>query len=418
MKRKFQHTLFLLFFVFSSCAKEEDSLAIVGNDKITLSIFKSGYEDFLNTRLQKDNLMNRYLYLNSMIDERLILRYAKDRGLKNSPSYIKSKNEVYDQLLLNFYFDKKINSDFDVSEHEIRDLFRWQRTSVHIRHLFSRSKKEIDDIKFRLDAGEVWEDLARFCFQDSILKENGGDLGWYKLGELDPVFEWHTFSLSPNEISDPVRTQDGYSIIHLIESEFDGLLSENDFQTRIKKNTKLVKSYKQKLKLLDFTDKTVASMEINFNDQVLSNLFLFLSSASMNSIEKIYNDELVSFYGANWNVAQSMDKISGLSGNQFSKIASIFDLKEALIGLICRDRFLSDAKNNKIHETKNFQNEINNNMDRVMISHVLNKLGLRSTPDNVLNQMTIKENYFKFKNELTLTSNIKVDSLLVKTFIM
>ena len=232
------------------------------------------------------------------------------------------------------------------------------------------------------------------------------------------MFEWHSFSLSPNEISDPVRTQDGYSIIHLMESEFDGLLSENDFQTRIKKNTKLVKSYKQKLKLLDFTDKTVASMEIDFNDQLLSDLFSFLSSASMNSIEKIYNDELVSFYGANWNVAQSMDKISGLSGNQFSKIASIFDLKEALIGLICRDRFLSDAKNNKIHETKNFQNEINNNMDRVMISHVLNKLGLRSTPDNVLNQMTIKENYFKFKNELTLTSNIKVDSLLVKTFIM
>ena len=34
------------------------------------------------------------------------------------------------------------------------------------------------------------------CFQDSILKSNGGNLGWYNYNDLDPLFAYHAFSTS------------------------------------------------------------------------------------------------------------------------------------------------------------------------------------------------------------------------------
>ena len=409
----------LVFTIIYSCSKKEEvSIAEVGEESISLSTFKVRYKDFLTKRLQKDNLMNRFVYLNSLIDEKLILRYAGVNNIENNPLYVEKEKEIYEQLLLNLYFDKKINLDFSVSEKETRYLFKWQKTSIHVRHLFSRSRKQIDNLKHRLDDGEDWESLAMECFQDSVLNKNGGDLGWYNLGELDPIFEFNAFSLKPDEISDPVKTQDGYSIIHLIESEFDGLILEEEYQLNRNKLIQLAKNYKQKARLLEFTDSTILSMNIDFDEKVLNNLFQFLFSTSKNTLEKFHNDKLVSFNGSEWSVGQGVERLSDLSANQLKKISSLLGLKQALTGLICRSRFLMEAQKYKIHESYIFKQELNNHRNQMMISLVMEGLSLDSKNDTLLSQKEIREKYFNFRNELSLRSDILVDSLMVKTFIM
>ena len=55
------------------------------------------------------------------------------------------------------------------------------------------------------------------CFQDSILKSNGGDIGWHNYNDLDPLFAYQAFSIGIGDISEPIRTKKGYSIIHVLE---------------------------------------------------------------------------------------------------------------------------------------------------------------------------------------------------------
>ena len=194
MNVKSQLTLFILAVLYFSCSKnQKDILANVNGDVISLSKFKNSYQDFLINKYQNDNLSNRYAYLNNLIDEKLILKYARDNNLKNDSSYIQSTQEVHDQLLLNNYFDKKINLDISVTEAESRSVFQWGKTAIHVRHLFAKNINQINDIKSRLDRGESWNILADDCFQDSILRINGGDLGWYNQGELDPVLNGTLF---------------------------------------------------------------------------------------------------------------------------------------------------------------------------------------------------------------------------------
>ena len=74
--------------IWSCSKKNEQLIAKVGDQKISLSIFQDRYKKFLNKQLQEDNLMNRYVFLNSLIDEKLILKYAVDNNIKSDPLYI------------------------------------------------------------------------------------------------------------------------------------------------------------------------------------------------------------------------------------------------------------------------------------------------------------------------------------------
>ena len=228
--------IFFLVFAIFSCGKiEKKSIAKVDNDYIPLSLYKTEYQSFLSKIYQKDNLVNRYVYLNNLIDEKLILKYAAENQLDKDSLFLDIKKNIYDQLLLNFFFDKNINKDFILTDSELRKFFAWQNTSIHVRHLFARTNENIQRLRDRaFYSDETWESLAMECFQDSILNSNGGDLGWHNYNDLDPLFAFEAFQLDPGEISEPVRTKDGYSIIHVIEKENEGFLTEQDFQLKRK----------------------------------------------------------------------------------------------------------------------------------------------------------------------------------------
>ena len=173
-----------------------------------------------------------------------------------------------------------------------------------------------------------------------MLRSNGGDLGWYNQGELDPVFEWEAFSLIPGSISDPIKTRNGYSIIHLIETESDGFITENEYQKEKPKLIDLVINYKQQTRLLNFTDSTVASMNIEFDSTALESLHYFLLSFTDKNLETIKHDRLLVFEDVEWSIEKTLNKLSDLSSNQLSKIINVDDLKQAIIGIACRSRFL------------------------------------------------------------------------------
>jgi peptidyl-prolyl cis-trans isomerase D len=63
--------------------------------------------------------------------------------------------------------------------------------------------------------GKDFATLAKAESDDAGSKAQGGDLGWLEKGVTEPAFESALFALKKGEISDPVKSDEGYHIIQL-----------------------------------------------------------------------------------------------------------------------------------------------------------------------------------------------------------
>ena len=403
-----------------SCEKlKDENIAKVDDKNISLSLYKSEYQAFLLKIYQEDNLVNRYAYLNNLIDEKLILKYAVENQLFEDSLFSKTAESIYDQLLLNFLFDKNINKSFHPSDSELRQFFSWQNTTIHVRHLFAHTKDKIENLNHRLSSSqETWENLAMECFQDSILKSNGGNLGWYNYNDLDPLFAYHAFSTDIGGISPPIRTKKGYSIIHVLEKEHNNFMLEKDFQLKRDEMKDLILNFRQNKLLLEYTDKTIETLAIKFNEENLQDLHQFLTFVNHKSLESFREEQIVSYKNIYLNVSEILSRLSKLSDQQLTQISTPLDLKQSITGILCREQLLSDALINKIHEKDTFKREFSKSKDNAMIKYVVNRLKNNQVTNSEENIKSEKEKYFQFRNVLLSKSNVTVDSSMVKNFIL
>ncbi len=71
----------------------------------------------------------------------------------------------------------------------------------------------LDFLRTEIEGGKAFEQMAKEWSQDLSNAEQGGDLGWFGLGRMDPAFEEAAFALSEGEVSQPVRSSFGYHLI-------------------------------------------------------------------------------------------------------------------------------------------------------------------------------------------------------------
>lgn len=71
----------------------------------------------------------------------------------------------------------------------------------------------------RLAQGESFEYLVSLYSDDPSKENNQGDLGWFGPGRMVSEFEEAAFALAPNEYSEPVRSDFGYHIIEVLNTD-------------------------------------------------------------------------------------------------------------------------------------------------------------------------------------------------------
>jgi peptidyl-prolyl cis-trans isomerase D len=78
-------------------------------------------------------------------------------------------------------------------------------------------EEKISAIRARLEAGEEFAVLAGELSEDPGSKQNGGDLGFFRRGQMVKPFEEVAFSIEPGTLSDVVRTDFGFHVIQVEE---------------------------------------------------------------------------------------------------------------------------------------------------------------------------------------------------------
>ncbi|MBW3467731.1 peptidylprolyl isomerase [Arthrospiribacter ruber] len=158
------------------------------------------------------------------------------------------KSEIEEQLkeqLIVQKMQQKITEGLTISPAEVRKFYNsiprdslpFFSAEVTVGQIVKKpevSQHVKDDIiakmrEFRrqIDAGEAdFQTLARNNSEDPGSAAQGGELGFFRRGELAPEYEATALSLRPGEISEPIETMFGFHMIQLLERR------GNTFNTR------------------------------------------------------------------------------------------------------------------------------------------------------------------------------------------
>jgi peptidyl-prolyl cis-trans isomerase C len=100
------------------------------------------------------------------------------------------------------------------------------------------AKEKIKLIQHKVEEGEDFAQLAREN-SEGPSSAQGGDLGYFKRGQMVKEFEDAAFALAPGEVSGIVETQFGYHLIKVVDKKEAGTISydtvKNDLQNFLKR---------------------------------------------------------------------------------------------------------------------------------------------------------------------------------------
>ena len=80
-------------------------------------------------------------------------------------------------------------------------------------------KEKIDGIRKRLVAGEKFAKVAAEVSDDPNTAKSGGDLGFFRRGQMEPTIEDVAFGLANGKLSQPIHTVYGWHLIETMERD-------------------------------------------------------------------------------------------------------------------------------------------------------------------------------------------------------
>jgi len=249
-------------------------MAVVEGESIPVEYFQPRYAQYILRTGQTDTPRLRMMLLNEILGDRLLIREARRNGIEQTPSFRTEADIARRKILLDLYDAYVVGESVQVTDEDRAEVFARMNGMVQARHLYSRTQEGAETLYRRLQAGESFETLAREVFADTALANSGGLLPAFTFDEMDPAFEDAAFTLPVGEISRPIRTAQGFSVMQVVDRFVSPILTESAFAERRafvdgyvyrKKRTQARTAYAQeRLERLDATFHT-AGMEALMN---------------------------------------------------------------------------------------------------------------------------------------------------------
>ncbi len=214
--------------------------------------------------------MRKEMHMDSMED---LEKAAQSQGI----SYEDFKQNLKNQIITQQVISKEVGSRMNVSKDELQQFYDEHKSQMEqpeqIRLselLVSTDKKDknatadeaqltaaaqakADDLVAQLRKGASFDDLAKKN-SDGPTAAQGGDLGFFKRATLAKELEDKTFAMKPGEVSDVIRTKQGFVILKVTEHQQAGVPPLSQIEGRVQdalymqKLQPALRAYLQKLR--------------------------------------------------------------------------------------------------------------------------------------------------------------------------
>ena len=201
-------------------------IATVNNDPIRLSDISAWIDTHVQPE-QRSQIPQERLFgaaLDNLVSGKALQIMARKQGLDKDPAVAKqmsdAANEVLQRALLIKSVRPMVNEDAIKAAYDKQYAGKPGEEEVHARHILVDSEAKATDVINQLKAGAKFEDLAKkYGDPKDPASQQGGDLGFFKKGDMLPEFSDVAFKLKPNEYTKtPVHTRYGWHVIQVLET--------------------------------------------------------------------------------------------------------------------------------------------------------------------------------------------------------
>ncbi len=216
--------------------KQNELIISLLRSMITGAVTVSDRELFELYRMQNQTVELEYISFDpeetaetsSVTEQETTQYYEQNKETFRVPEQVKVSYIVFDPE----QFARRV----EVTEEEIKEYYDslsyefHEPKKVRARHILLKLDENATDEKEKkvrekalelrdeiTQHGKSFSELAKKYSEDSATAENGGDLGFFKRGDMVGAFEKVAFSQEPGTVSQPVRTPYGYHLIKVEE---------------------------------------------------------------------------------------------------------------------------------------------------------------------------------------------------------
>ncbi len=185
-------------------------------------------------RREFDSAAGRREVARSLIDKKLLAQEARRRHVDERPEIRRQIEELEDRLIVQALLADEEKSAGSGSDAELQRYYEEHRREfdrperVRIARVLAavapaagaeakaRARKRAEEFQHRLRKGEPLAKVA--AAGDGPERKEGGQLGWLARADRDAATSTAAFALQrPGEVSPPVLTPDGWSVLVLLE---------------------------------------------------------------------------------------------------------------------------------------------------------------------------------------------------------
>ena len=224
--------------------------------------------------------------IEELINERVIIQEAYRVELDEDPFFQEKVNKYIINCSVIRLRQENVLNKINVTEDEIYGYFKKYYEKIRIRQIFTKDYKKAEKLLNLLIKGKDFAELEKA--ESEYLNKERGELGFIKRGRMEQTFEDTAFSLKKGEISDIVKTSDGFHIIKLEEKKHAPEDMFEKVKNKIKK--KLLKEKEQK-RSKDYIAELKNKATIWIDTELLYSISPNQKDCNNNIIIAIVNDE-------------------------------------------------------------------------------------------------------------------------------
>ena len=229
--------LFSIMFLKATQAQNIPIVANVNNEDISLETMIHAMNE-LPPEIQSQPFMSYYEdLLERVIDIKLFAQEGKKMKLDEEPSVRAAIDFVIEKVLMQAFLSKYVQEN--IKEENLKASYNnfiadeTSREEIKASHILMDTESEAIDVINMLNNGDDFAELAKNK-STGPSGPSGGDLGWFKRGQMVPPFEKAAFSLSKNEFSQrPVQTQFGWHVIKIFDKRIPEAPSYESMKTKL-----------------------------------------------------------------------------------------------------------------------------------------------------------------------------------------